>query len=32
MEGNIELSYTQGNYAVNFDGKFSTYFTTPSAH
>ena len=25
MEGNIELSYTQGNYAVNFDGKFPTY-------
>lgn len=31
MEGNIQLSYTQGNYAVNFDGTFSTYSTTSSA-
>ena len=26
MEGNIELNYALGNYAVNFDGKFSNRF------
>ncbi|CAF9916363.1 hypothetical protein IMSHALPRED_003055 [Imshaugia aleurites] len=31
MQGNIELSYNQGNYAVNFDGKLSTHSTTSSA-
>lgn len=27
MEGNIELNYNFGNYAVNFDGELSSYFT-----
>ena len=30
MLGNIQLNYALGNYAVNFDGKPTSYFTTPS--
>ena len=26
MQGNAELSYDQGNFAVNFDGKLSSPF------
>ena len=32
MEGNIELNYDVGNYAVNFDGKLSDHLTTPSVY
>ena len=30
MEGNIELNYALGNYAVNFDGKLSRSLATAS--
>ena len=32
MEGNIELNYALGNYAVDFDGKLSYSLTTASVH
>ena len=32
MEGNIELNYALGNYAVNFDGKLPRSLTTASVH
>lgn len=30
MQGNIQLNYALGNFAVNFDGKSTIYFITPS--
>ena len=32
MQGNIELNYALGNYAVNFDGKLSNSLTTAFVH
>ena len=32
MEGNIQLNYDLGNYAVNFDGKLFNSLTVPSIY